>query len=134
MISNPCRWFINGSETKSFTYEGGSKLFHFSPYDNGLKDSMGCNVVFFADNHGHALDVLKRMFKFRLECAAKYIAHNKDEKYSSHTAEFIEDAKKDRKETAKYLTAIEQNKIKLAIAPQTQFYKIGWASNDTILD
>ena len=67
MISNPVTFFINDEETRSFTYEGGSRLFHWSPYESGLSESMESNVVFFANGEDHARDVLRRMFGFWVE-------------------------------------------------------------------
>jgi len=116
MISNPCNWFINGDETESFTYEGGTKLYHFSPYDNGLSSSMECNIIFLANDEKHALDVLKRMLKFRLAI---------DEKYKSSCG--------NPGDANEYLKAIEAGLAKVSLAPVNQFYRVGWAENDTIL-
>jgi len=117
MISNPCTWFINGGETESFTYEGGTKLYHFSPYDNGLSSIMECNIIFLANDEKHALDVLKRMLKFRLTINEKYKSSN------SRNSECANE----------YLKAIEGGRAKVSLAPVNQFYQVGWAENDTIL-
>lgn len=131
MISNPCSWFINGNQEKKFTYEGGKTLFHFSPYDNNLSKYMGCNVVFFANDSAHALDVLKRMFKFRIQCAEEYVTSNISH---VHKEEFITKVKRVAGETQEYLEAIESGKATVTEAPMTQFFTVGWACNSTILD
>lgn len=134
-LSNPCNWFISGSEQKKFTYEGGTKLFHFSPNDNGLSRYMDCNVIFFANDEAHALDVLKRMFKFRIECAKEKIEHSLTKgANNAHAQEFRENAMKSETQTTEYLNAIENGKVKVTLAPMNQLYQADWASNATILD
>ena len=132
MISNPCQWFINGSNRKEFTYEGGTTLYHFSPNDNNLSRTMECNVVFFANDEKHALDVLKRMMTFRIKCANEYIEANKDSG-SYHSQDFIRRTNDYNSETSALIRAIEDGKVQLSIAPVNQFYKAGWACNDNIL-
>lgn len=114
MISNPCTWFINGNETESFTYEGGTKLYHFSPYDNGLSSTMECNIIFLANDEKHALDVLKRMLEFRIARLTKESGGNPGD-------------------ANEYLKALKDGRVKIYEAPSNQFYKVGWAENDTIL-
>ena len=131
MISNPIKHFVTGSTEKTFTYEGGSKLFHFSPYDNNLSKYLGCNVIFFADSEEHGLDVLKRMFQFSIDCKAQYMQYQSGNK-NAHWEEFSERAENAMAEFKSYLDAINEGKVKLSIAPVNQFYKVGWASNDTL--
>jgi hypothetical protein len=118
-ISNPCTWFINGHDEESFTYEGGSILYHFSPNDNGLSGTMENNVIFFANDEDHARDILRRMLEFRMQCEKKYQA---DEKHLSSGRSYLAEG---------YLKDIDN--IKFTLAPINQFYVVGWACNDTIL-
>jgi hypothetical protein len=119
MIGNPARFFINGSETRSFTYEGGSTLFHWSPYESGLSTSMESNVVFFANSEDHARDVLRRLFEFWVECNETYIKTTED-RFNSAETEALRH----------YLTIMDQ--MKISPAPVNQFYEVGWADNDTL--
>ncbi len=130
MISNPCKWFISGSNQEEFLYEGGKELWHFSPHDNGLSTTMESNIVFWADSAEHALDVLKRMCEKRIECYKKYETYKNGKQWlDGH--EYIEET---RASWAKeYLDAIKAGKVKLTKAPTNQMYEVGWASNDTIL-
>jgi hypothetical protein len=125
-ISNPARFFVNGSDDREFTYEGGSTLFHWSPYDSGLSNSMESNVVFFADSEDHARDVLRRLFEFWIDCNERYVKSKKAEDrhgfVSRNTAEI---------ETLRYyLEQIDQ--MKITEAPTDQFFKVGWACNDNL--
>ncbi len=131
MISNPCTFFINGDNRKKFTYEGGSTLFHFSPYDNGISATLDNNVIFFANDEAHAFDVLIRAFKFAIECKAKYIADKIDKK-NVHWEEFLEQAEHESEKFSLYVKLLEEGKIKVTKAPTNQFYIVGWAANDTI--
>lgn len=123
MISNPVCPFINGFDTVPFVYEGGTTLYHFSPYDNNLSKHMHCNVIFLANSEAHAINVLKRMFEHIIECGEKYLQY-KEDIYD------ITPRRIDRYRT--FLRAANEGKIKLTIAPTNQFYKVGWAENDTV--
>ena len=131
MISNPASLFINGNEKDKFTYEGGTTLYHFSPHDNNLSNTMENNIIFFANNEEHAFDVLKRLCNFVINCEEKYLNHTTN-KRQVHWREFSESSKMTAKKFHGYLEAIEENKIKLELAPINQIYIVGWASNDHI--
>lgn len=131
MISNPCTFFVSGNAQEKFTYEGGTTLFHFSPNDNSISSTMENNLVFFANNEDHALEVLKRMFQFAILCKAKYLKYLADKK-PVHWEEFYERAKKEEPRFSSYIKLIEEGKIKLTKAPSNQFFIVGWASNYTI--
>jgi len=131
MISNPVKHFISSQREESFTHEGGSTLYHFSPHDNNLTQSMSCNVVFFANSEEHGLDILKRMLQFSIDCTAKYMAHI-NETQGVHWEEFSERAENKLHEYKSYIDAINAGKVKLKLAPMNQFYKVGWADNDTM--
>lgn len=120
MISNPIKFFVTGSEQKSFEYEGGKILFHFSPYDNGLSNTFEDNVVFFANDEKHAINVFKRMLKFGIQCSRERGPGSSG--YSSYR----------KKRFEAYIDALNSGKIKLTKAPMNQFYIVGWASNDTL--
>ena len=135
MISNYCSFFINGGERVSFTYEGGSTLFHFCPHDNQLESHLVCNVIFFANDEQHALVVLKRMFEFRIKAFETYSQNNKEyiEKYGYGFMQDHESSHNANVEMIKeWLKALMEGKIKVTKAPMNQFYKVGWASNDTL--
>ena len=119
MISNPINPFINGSETREFIYEGGSKLYHFCPRKNGSRSYTG-NMVFFANDHLHALDVFKRMLKHKVVCNTLYA--------KSKGMDSLND---DTKSATILLTMIDNGLLILEEAPTNQFYKVGWAGNDT---
>lgn len=119
MISNPTKLYDDG-----FTYEGGSVLYHFCPYDQGLSKFLDCNVVFFADNDEHAKDVLVRMFEYVESSIMKRIDETKDD-VSAYIREIPEDLKR-------YLEAVRSGRAKPQLAPTNQFYKVGWAANDTL--
>jgi hypothetical protein len=129
MISNPVSLFSGGGshkDIKEFIYEGGSKLYHFSPHDNNLSNTFENNLVFFADNEIHAKDVLKRMFKFAIECNNTQIEY--------HKTQYHQDYFDWRGDTTKRFQGYLDNldKIKVPEAPINQFYIVGWASNDNI--
>ena len=131
MISNPVNCFISGSHAESFTYNGGDKLYHFSPFDNKLSDYMDCNIVLFANDEQHALSILRDMLQFVINCQAKYIQSAEQIK-ANHWMEFVSRAQESLKEASIYLDAIIGGKVVLSEAPKNQIYKIGWASNDTL--
>lgn len=81
---------------------------------------MEMNVVFFADDGEHALDVVERMIKFML---------NVD--YSKETHPEVLEMK--RAQHNRYLHLLD-NKEKwiVTLAPKNQVYKVGWAANDTV--
>lgn len=122
MISNPISFFVNGSETRSFTYEGGKNLYHFSPNFSGLSETMEMNLIFFADDINHAKEVLERMMLFALKC------FNID-----YVPDHPELAGKRTYDQEKFIGLLD-NKDKWVIIPieTNQFFKVGWASNDTI--
>lgn len=132
MISNPCRYFATGgnaSDQKDFTYEGGSKLYHFSPTDSGIwRGHHSMNVVFFANDLEHAKDILRRMLNFRIECGKEYLMSKGG---GIHREEFENNCR----ERMKMAYEVIENEEKWLIveAPMNQFYTVGWASNDTIL-
>jgi hypothetical protein len=132
MIGNPCNWFITGSDKVVFIYEGGSNLYHFSPHDNDLTISMECNIMFFANDEKHALDVLKRMLNFRIAVSKKYNS-DKMNTGSVHSEYYIDESTRKAEKAQSWVDAIDAGKIKLSLAPKDQFFKVTWASNDTIL-
>lgn len=133
MISNPCSWHVDGSNSKKFIHEGGTQLFHFSPRSNGLSNIMDMNVIFFANDEQHALNILKRMFEFGIECTIEYLNEKQVKQIKAHTdALFIEQAKGRSERLIKYYDALLAGNIKLETVPTNQFFVVGWADNDTI--
>jgi hypothetical protein len=133
-ISNPAKWFSGGGShehEKEFTFEPGSTLYHFCPSDCGIpgfERHMICNVVLFANDEQHALKIIEDMLNFCLEC-------NREQnlKYYKKHPETVE-VREHANSRAKYAYQILQHKHmwKVTLAPTNQFYKVGWASNDTI--
>lgn len=130
MISNPVTLFAGGGDSehlRRFTYKGGKYLYHFSPYDNGLSRSLECNIVFFANDEQHAFKVLERMFRFVVSCHRKQIRY-----YKKNPADHSVLTDQSFKRFSGYLKALQEGKITITKAPTNQFYKVGWASNDTL--
>jgi hypothetical protein len=116
-LSNPCSWFINGSNQVSFVYEGGDTLYHFN---YNVYNHIVMNVVFFANSIEHAKDIIERMIKVRLEIDNNRIEANYQYYNTTHRIE------------ADLMLEDKDNWI-ITEAPKNQFYKVGWACNDTIL-
>ena len=131
MIANCCTWFVNGSDQESFTYEGGKIAFHFSPHDNNLSKSLEMNLLFFADDEKHGLDILKRMFSFGVTCCKKYLVEEKANK-GQHAGDFNHEKNRKIKIYQNYISLLNKGKIKLSKVPMNRFYIINWASNDNI--
>ena len=126
MISNPINPFINGSESIPFTYEGGTKLFHFCPRKNG-STNYSENVIFFANDLEHAQDVFKRMIEHLFECSKSY------KTFKNTPDEYLNSVRGDELNNCKLLLEkIKNQELILEEAPVNQFYKVGWAGNDTV--
>jgi len=132
-ISNPASVFVTGSDIEYFEYEGGSTLYHFSPYNNGLSKYMSMNIVFFADNEEHGLSVLRRMLVFHVDCAEKYHAYQKKIGETRHGKWYWQKKEGMIKTASEYIFAIDNNNVLLTLAPTNQVYKVGWASNDILM-
>lgn len=126
-ISNPATFFINGFEQRRFTYEGGSMLFNWCPYDSGLSTSMESNVIFFANDVDHARDVLRRLFEFWIECNDLYV---KDKQRDQDRHSLRGNRESETRVLNRYLENIDQMKFKAV--PTNQFFKVSWASNDDL--
>ena len=118
-MDNCARFFINGSADREFTYEGGRCLFFFSPCDNGLTTSTEREIIFFANSETHALEVLRRLFKFALRCHATYERYARKQGGHEGTQSLRDSAVADFKA---YLKALNAGQIKVARAPRTQVY------------
>lgn len=135
MISNPATFFTSGSDCKSFTYEGGAKLFHWSPYTSGLSTSMESNVMFFANDIDHARDVLRRLLEFWIACNDLYVASQRVVEKKRRIAVndyhgFIATKTAETNVLKRYLTVLD--KMKFTEVPTNQFFKVSWASNDDL--
>jgi hypothetical protein len=137
MISNPATAFVTSSSEESFEYEGGSTLYHFSPKDNEMSTYRNMNIIFFADNEEHGLNVLRRMLEFHIVCARRYIDHKKGlgNRYKGQHDEYFSERKQRIIEMAQeYIFQIDNGNVSLELAPTNQMYKVGWASNDTLME
>ncbi len=121
-LNNPAKFFVTGNDEESFTYEGGDTLWHFSPNQSGLSRTMEMNIIFFANEPKHALDVVRRMLEFAVRCEnMKWDNIHKD----------LEDRRGYKVKKFQYLLD-NQDKWIVTLAPLNQVFKTGWASNDTI--
>jgi hypothetical protein len=121
-------------DTEEFTYEGGSSLFHFSPRANGLSSYMDCNVAFFADDETHALDILRRMFQFVVDCNIAYNGRYNEADRETYTnlASRLRENDAIISKFNEWIKALDAGTVKVELAPINQFFKVGWADNDTI--
>lgn len=127
-ISNPVKRGYAENRVE-FTYKGGNKLFHFSPRDNNLSNSMENNIILFADNKNQAKKILKDMCEFIIKTEKIAL-----EKYSNskwiHSKEFAQNANSTVSRFSLYLNNIDR--IKIVEAPMNQIYVVGWADNDEL--
>jgi len=121
MLNNPCKYFVNGSDEKVFTHEGGPTLYHFSPRASGLSKFMEMNVVFFANDKEHAKRVVVNMLRFKLKCLKK--------KYEAYR--LLGRPVQGKTAAAKVEHLLENQHLwKITKAPTNQFYLVSWAGND----
>lgn len=132
MISNPISFFAGGSgrdSLRDFTYTPGHKLYHFSPNDNQLSNTMEHNLIFFANDEDHARQIFKDMCEFVLDCLTAQAKHYRETR-SPNNEEFLVRDKYTFERFSIYLEKVDT--IRFTEAPINQFYKVGWAVNDTI--
>ena len=124
MISNPAKFFVTGNDEETFTYEGGKNLWHFSPKMSGLSSSMEMNIILFADNHKHALQIIEDMLIFGLSCHIKYL----------QSQGLLEEQTRRGQYKKNYYKKLLEAKDKWIVIPvkKNQVFKVSWASNDTI--
>lgn len=118
-VNNPATLSIGNSKDESFTYEGGSAPYNFSPYDSGLSRTLEMNIIVFANNEEHAKDIISDLFDFMIDTQNLYEANTGSTPFY------------DRREKLRdYLHARKKWVVKLA--PMNQPYIVSWASNDTL--
>ena len=112
MIQNVAQRNTSVEENRYFQYEGGSVLFHFDANSCGLTDPNyhATTVVFFANDEAHALDVLKRFFKW-------FLNNELGEDRCGYRPSFIK----------KYLENFD--KVKVEPLPNNIFMNVDWAGN-----
>lgn len=115
-ISNPASFFVNGHQTEKFEYEGGSTLYHFSPYDSGLSSTLEMNIMFGANGPQHAISVVQRMLEFCLDCIEKYPEGSGNPSHERSCLHLLD----------------SKDSWVIVKAPTNQVYKIGWADNDRV--
>jgi hypothetical protein len=130
MMNNPVTFYAtggSGDDRRSFIYEGGKELWHFSSYDNHLHEKyVEINIMFLANDEIHGLDILKRMFEFIKDCAQTRLSLEPQHLLGYRDRELIE-------KSNFYLELLKENKIVITKAPTDQIYNVSWASNDNIL-
>lgn len=130
MNSNPCTYFTTGSDSESFTHEGGKTFYNFSSYGSGISEFMDYEVNFFADSVEHAKDILTRALKFKAYCARKMIKDAETRIDTYNSALSISRAKRDIEGVEELLAG--KDKWLIEEAPTNQLFKASWACNDTI--
>ncbi|WGH24439.1 hypothetical protein EAb13_CDS0021 [Acinetobacter phage EAb13] len=127
MISNPVTGnkLSTGEEIK-FTYVNqrpeAIKAWNFQPHDCGLSNHMEANLLFFASDQHLALRRLKEMLE--------WYVNNNSETMRSYTDAWTRPNWR-RAKVQSWLDNWE--KVKVVEVPMNQFFKVGWAANDTIL-
>ena len=114
-IANNANIWINGSDQLYFTYEGGTTLYHFCPSNCGIFTGIVvCNIIFFADNEEHALDVIKRMLTFM-----------QSQTYDGYRSDYVK----------KRIQEIfdQWDKVTVSLAPTNQVFQVSWAGNDDLI-
>lgn len=127
MISNPTRKFVNGNDTKSFTYDPGQYPYHLDTIDAGITESWyPFNCLVFADSPEHAKEIYIDMIEHILSCNKKYMASNsrgvihRDHETSVYRIERILD--KLKKVDVSFFERVIPN----------QPFSVGWAQNDVM--
>jgi len=120
-ISNPVVNIAN--RRLKYTHEPkGDRLWHFSPNQCGLSNSMEMNIMFFSGNGKEALEDVHKMLLFMVEPPERDIAFSHPELVQRNSWE------------TEYVENLIANKDKwiVTLVPKNQFFKVGWASNDTV--
>ena len=130
-VSNAAKWFVSGSEEKEFTYEGGNEVYNFCPNDYGLESSMCNNIIFFANDDAHAVDILKRLFKFAIECRKKYLLSRASVKENDTSVYLKKLNDNSIKKLNRYLKCVKSRDFKPSKVEKNFISKVGWANNDT---
>lgn len=131
MISNPITGitydedgrptYVEYTHQKAFS----KKAFNFQPADCGLSVTREANLLFFALNEKHALERLKRMLEW-------YLKNNQPEPNSSINHEYSEYWRINRVKKVQHWLD-NWHKVKVVEVPLDQFFKVGWAGNDTLI-
>jgi hypothetical protein len=117
--------FVTGSDVVAFRHAGGTKLYHFCPYDNGLSDHMDHTICFFANDDNHALDVLEQFYAFLVDAEERYRTYRKNQSHvdedllSSHAYRY--------NKNKKYLNAIREGKVNPKMVPTDFVFSVEWA-------
>lgn len=119
--SNPFNFFINGNETKEFTYKPGA-----TPYYVYVKQSysIAFSVVIFADSEKHVKRILRKAVKFSMDCRIEY-AHAAGQMIrQSGNWNMLGDILNDKSGPDKHLS--------IEVVNTNRPLQVSWASNDTI--
>lgn len=129
MISNPARIIIGNTEHEYRFSDPGSIAYHFSPNDNGLSPTMEWNIILFADDETHALQMLSKLFEWMDTIYCKKAEdYAKAEAYRRYPGNLASEWKR----LKKLKQALSDGQIRMTLAPTDQVYKVGWASNDVL--
>lgn len=131
-FSNPCNWFISGSEKKEYITGASGGL---SPFGVILKTDnwIPVSMIIFATDIEQAKLFLKQACKFRVKCFEQYkYNHGKALDIHSHGASIAQAVLKILNGGRAFEEGGKEYKLTLFPLPINQFYSVGWADNGTI--
>ena len=136
-MANPCRFWVEGSETESFTYKPGAKpwFMHLSGHAH-----IKFNGLIFADDEQHAREIIVALCDFARACHRKYVEHEKEceKEYPNggYSAWRLVRQNWHTQTDYKLLRLAAQGRtperleFHLIPAAMNQCFKVSWASND----
>ncbi len=136
-ITNPCRYFIDGSTEKVFTYIPGDKLFQVTFRSKG---HIPFNALVHANDQQHVLQILTELVEFRIQCAEQYakkvLSHDPDDYDNTVSRQeyYVKMAVQLKATISHPQLQCEDMQLTIVTAPKNQLYKVSWASNDNLLN
>lgn len=126
MYSDPTAMFVKGSDQETFNYK---QVPGALPWNIYLKYGgvIYMSAMVFATDSMHALTILQEYIEWYQVTLAKYKGYKAGRQYDPGNDY---DLYRDRRLEA-YKWGLENNAFKFSPCDMTQFYKIGWAGNDT---
>lgn len=140
-IVNPCSFYVNGTDQKSFTFEPGNKLYQVKIY--GSRGWIPFSAMLMADSIDHVCAILRNLVEFRLQCDKEYCEYLELRRvqYPNHDEQFPYRRKmiEFTNHVGAWLCGNVDNlpegfKVIIDEVNPNQLVKVSWASNDTLLD
>lgn len=137
---NPCSFFVNGNDKKSFTFTPGNKMFQVKIY--GSSAWIPFSAMLMADDEVHVRSILGALVNFRLECDKEYQAY-REEQHRRYPD--MDDADVYRGKMIEFTNHLgawlygkrdsqpEGFQVLISEINPNQLFKVSWASNDTLL-